>query len=95
MRVDVRGGAHARASGRRIVNQRHIGAPRLLRRLVRDAAPALDALLRGLRQMLLSPRAITGAMAATPSFGGFLDGPLHAIELVDGETSVTGSAGSA
>jgi hypothetical protein len=71
MRVAAKPPARTRGQRNRIVNQRHIGAARLLGRFVRDAPPALRALLRGLGQMLLGPRAITGATAATPSSVAF------------------------
>jgi hypothetical protein len=60
-----------------------------------DATPSLGALLRGLRQMLLGPARNHRRHRGDSQFGGLLDGPLHAIELIDGQTSVTGSAGSA
>ena len=62
---------HTRGQRNRIVDHRHIGAPRLLSRLVRDAPPALDALLRGLARCFSVRRAITGAIAATPNSVAF------------------------
>ena len=38
-------------------------------------------------------RAITGAIGGDTEFGGFFDGPLHAIELVDGHHQSNGQGG--
>ncbi len=52
---------------------------------MRDAPPALGALLRGLGQMLLGPPRNHRRHRGHAQLGGLLDGPLHAIELVHGQ----------
>ena len=46
--------SHSIAQRDGIVDHGHIGSPRLLRRLARDAPPTLHPRLRGLDQMLLA-----------------------------------------
>ena len=75
------------------MNQRHIGSPRLLRRLMGDASPALRTLLRGLGQMLLGPPRNHRRHRRDAKLSGFFDGPLHAIELVDGHYQRNGQCG--
>ena len=76
-----------------IVDERHIGAARLLRGFMRDAAPALGTLFGGLGQMLLSAARNHGRQSGDAEFGGFLDGPLHAIELVNRHDQRDGQRG--
>jgi hypothetical protein len=83
------------ASGAGIVDQRHIGAARLLRGLMHNAAPALGALLRGLRQMLLGAPRNHRRNRATPSSVAFSSAHSMRSNLYTAITSVTGSAGSA
>jgi hypothetical protein len=49
---------------------------------MRDAAPALGTLLRGLGQVLLSPLCNHWGNGRDAEFGCLLNGPLHAIKLV-------------
>jgi hypothetical protein len=78
--------------GDRIVNQ-GTSERRACCGLMRDAPPALGALLRGLGQVLLRPPRDHRRNRGNAQFGGLLDGPLHAIELVDGHHQRNGQRG--
>jgi hypothetical protein len=58
-----------------------------------DAPPALGALRRGLGQMLLRPPRNHRRNRGHSQLGGFLDGPLHVIEFVDGHHQSNGQRG--
>jgi hypothetical protein len=60
---------------------------------VRDAPPALDALVRGLGQMLLRSPRNHRSHGGDAQLGGFLDGPFHVIELVNGKHQGYGQRG--
>ena len=66
------------------MNHRHIGAARLLRCFAHNAPPPFRAFLRCLRKVLFRSSRDDRRDRRHAKFGGFFDGPLHAIELVDG-----------
>ena len=67
-----------------------IGAAGLLGAFEGDAAPAFGALGGGEGEVLLGAAGKDGRDSGDAQFGGFLDGPLEAIELEDGEEKVDG-----
>ena len=60
---------------------------------MRDAPPALHALGRGLRKMLLGAARNHRSDCGDAELGGFFDGPLHPIELVDRHYERNGQRG--
>ena len=60
---------------------------------MRNAPPALRALLRRLRQMLLRPPRNHRSNRGNAQLGRLLDRPLHVIELVDGHHQRNGQRG--
>jgi hypothetical protein len=74
---------------RRIFQQRSlfdddgVGAARLLGGFAGDAAPAFDARRGRLREMLLCAPRDHRNDALDSQLSGFLDGPLHPVELED------------
>ena len=67
-----------------------IGAAGLLGAFEGDAAPAFGALGGGEGEVLLGAAGKDGRDSGDAQFGGFLDGPLEAVELEDGEEKVDG-----
>ena len=67
-----------------------VGAAGLLGGFEGDAAPAFDAFGGGEGEALLGAAGKDGRDAGDAQFGGFLDGPLEAVELEDGEQKVDG-----
>ena len=61
--------------------------------LVRDPAPTFGTLFCALGQMLLRPLRDHRSQRGNAEFGRFLDGPLHAIEFVDGDDERDGQRG--
>ena len=61
------------------------GAAGLLGGFEGYAAPALGSLGGGLGEVLLGTAAEDGGDAGDAQLGGLLDGPLHVVELEDGE----------
>jgi len=74
----------------KVVDQRDIGSPRLLRGFMHNATPAPDALLGGLRQVLLGTARDDRRQCGDTQFSCFLNGPLHVIELIHRENQRDG-----
>ena len=70
-----------------------VGAAGLLGGFEGDAAPALDALLGGLGEVLLGAAGENGGDAGDAEFGRLFDGPLEVIELEDGEKEMDWEGG--
>ena len=69
------------------------GAARLLGGFEGYAAPAFDAFGGGLGQVFFGAAGEDGSDAGYAKFGGLFDGPLHVVELEDGEEEVEGKGG--
>ena len=65
----------------------------LLGGLKGDATPSLGSFGSGLNEVFVGSAGGDGGDAGDAEFGGFLDGPLHVIELEDGEEKVEGKGG--
>ena len=62
----------------------------LLRGLEGDATPSFGALWGGLGKVLFCPAGVDGGDAGYAQFRGLFDGPLHVVELEDGEQEMQG-----
>ena len=69
---------------------RDIGAAGLLGGFQSDAAPAFGALEGGLGEVFFGAAGEDGCDAGDAKLGGLFDGPLHVVELEDGEEEVEG-----
>ncbi len=70
-----------------------VGAAGLLGGFEGDAAPAFGALEGGLGEVLFGAAGEDGGDAGDAEFGGLFDGPLHVVELEDGEEEMEGKGG--
>ncbi len=70
-----------------------VGAAGLLGGFEGDAAPAFYSLGGGLGEVLFGAAGEDGGDAGDAELGGFFDGPLHVIELEDGEEEMEGEGG--
>ena len=69
------------------------GAAGLLGGFEGDAAPAFGAFGGGEGEVFFGAAGEDGGDACDAELGGFFDGPLHVIELEDGEEEVEGEGG--
>ncbi len=69
-----------------------VGAARLLTGFKSDAAPAFGAFEGGLGQVFFCAAGEHGCDAGDAQLGGLFDGPLHVIELEDGEEEREGES---
>ncbi len=70
-----------------------VGAAGLLAGFKGDTAPAFGTFCGGLGEVLFGAAGDDGRDARDAEFGGLFDGPLHVIELEDGEEEVEGKGG--
>jgi len=70
-----------------------VGAAGLLGGFEGDATPAFGSLERSLGEVFFGAAGEDGRDAGDAEFGGLLDGPLHVIELEDGEEEMEGKGG--
>ena len=79
--------------GEDIIDRWNIGAAGLLRSFTSDATPALNSILRRLREMLLAAAGDDGDDALDAQLRSFFNGPLKTIEFEDGEEQGDGERG--
>jgi hypothetical protein len=70
-----------------------VGAAGLLGGFEGDATPAFDAFGGGLGEVFFGAAGEDGGDAGDAEFGGLLDGPLHVVELEDGQEEMEGKGG--
>ena len=70
-----------------------VGAAGLLGGFEGDAAPAFYTFRGGLGEVLFGAAGEDGGDASDAELGGLLDGPLHVVELEDGEEEMQGKGG--